>query len=172
MRAFFLAIGIVGLVAVLLGCESQGPLGPQGPPPSDEVLRPLIDEVITSRLQDLRGPPGPPGPPGPQGTQGPQGSPGPQGPQGVPAMVVSKPDVPPSSSILVGTWQVGVDILPGRYWTEGPRQDRSSCYWARLSGFSGSRNILANGNTSGPSYVDIAPSDVGFETRCIWVRVP
>ena len=68
-------------------------------------------------------------------------------------------------------WQVGVDILPGRYWTEGPKPDEV-CTYQRLTGFGGSvEDWVAVGTIVGPSYVDIARSDVGFETTCIWVRV-
>ena len=163
------------LIASILGCASaqgpQGDRGPQGPSPSDEALKSLINQVVTDRLEDLRGPQGLTGASGPQGLQGPQGDRGPQGAEGAPLMVVSRPDVVPASTILVGTWRVGVDIQPGLYWTEGPEPGRSSCYWARLSGFGGSGEIIANDNAPGPGYVSLAPSDVGFETQCVWVRI-
>ncbi len=39
------------------------------------------------------------------------------------------------------------------------------CYWARLNGFGGSvGEIIANGNASGPVIVEIANTDVGFES--------
>ncbi|GAA1157988.1 hypothetical protein [Nesterenkonia sandarakina] len=67
-----------------------------------------------------------------------------------------------------GVYMVGEDIQPGTYRSEGDR-----CYWARLSGFSGTLgDILANDNVSGSAYVTIAPTDMAFETsRCgDWVR--
>lgn len=67
-----------------------------------------------------------------------------------------------------GVYRVGEDIEPGTYRSDGDR-----CYWARLSGFSGTLgDILANDNVSGSAYVTIAPTDVAFETsRCgDWIR--
>lgn len=55
----------------------------------------------------------------------------------------------------------GKDIAPGRYRFSG------SCYWARLSGFSGEMDdIIADGNEDGSFIVEIDPSDVGFEMQC------
>ena len=69
----------------------------------------------------------------------------------------------PRSDFGAGTWRVGTDILPGTYRTDGPA--RSNCYWARLSGFSGTTaHIIANDNTNGPAIVTIAASDAGFES--------
>lgn len=72
----------------------------------------------------------------------------------------------PGTGILL----VGEDIQPGTY-----RGDGSSgyCYWARLSGTSGSfDDIIANGNPGGPTVVTIAESDVAFETSDCgeWIR--
>jgi len=226
----------IGIASLLFACTSSP--GPQGPPPSEETLMVLIDQAISERITELRGPQGPvgtngpqgqrgptgyigpqgnkgpqgfpgvSGPPGPmpsenqlvavvekvidekqdqlrgfagpQGIQGAQGVPGPPGPAGAagpvgpkgdPLVVVSRTEVSPADIILVGTWRVGIDIQPGLYWTEGP-QSRSSCYWARLNGFDGQTSeIIANENVPGPSYVRLKPSDAGFETRCLWVRV-
>jgi TolA-binding protein len=65
-----------------------------------------------------------------------------------------------------GTWEVGVDIEPGRYRTDpGDR-----CYWARLRDRSGggSQSIIANNNPRGEQeIVHIAASDAYFESsRC------
>ena len=69
-----------------------------------------------------------------------------------------------------GTWRVGIDIEPGTYRTDGTER----CYWARLSGFTGSLgDLLANDNArGGPAIVTILPSDAGFiSTRCgIWTK--
>lgn len=70
-----------------------------------------------------------------------------------------------------GTYQVGTQIKPGLYKSTGG----SFCYWARLSGFSGSiYDINANDIVSGATYVQILPGDVGFETSgCgAWTTVP
>jgi len=84
-------------------------------------------------------------------------------------MVVSRTNVSPNENFGDGTWRVGTDIEPGLYWTE-----TKGCYWARLSGFSGTlAEIIANDNTSGPAYVTIIETDTGFESsRCeAWVPV-
>ncbi|MFH0515916.1 hypothetical protein ACHBTE_01900 [Streptomyces sp. M41] len=65
-----------------------------------------------------------------------------------------------------GTYVVGSDIEPGTYRTAGP-QDTAipNCYWARLRGTSGEFNeIIANGNTAGPTTVTIASGDEAFQT--------
>lgn len=63
-----------------------------------------------------------------------------------------------------GVHLVGTDIKPGTYRSK----DNSSCYWARLSGVSGSFDeILANDNVTGDTVVEILPSDYAFEAnRC------
>ena len=61
-----------------------------------------------------------------------------------------------------GTWIVGAEITPGTYAAPGS----DLCYWARLSGFSGSLDeIIANELGSGRQIVTIDPEDSGFETR-------
>ena len=62
-----------------------------------------------------------------------------------------------------GMYEVGVDIQPGRhrFYTE------HTCYWARLSGFSGEfSEIIANENAINLFIVDIADTDVAFEIDC------
>lgn len=57
---------------------------------------------------------------------------------------------------------VGTDIQPGTYRAEGTE----SCYWARLSGFSGD-DIITNDIGDGTRIVEILATDVGFESsRC------
>jgi hypothetical protein len=68
-----------------------------------------------------------------------------------------------------GTHRVGDDIAAGTYRSDGD----STCYWARLAGFSAELDdIKANGN-SAPEIVAIAASDAGFEARGCgrWVDV-
>jgi hypothetical protein len=85
---------------------------------------------------------------------------------------VRLPPPPPGAVIRGdGIWLVGSDIQPGTYRNENGGQ----CYWARLSGTSGTfGDIIANGNSSGQVVVTISPSDKAFETqRCgTWVKVP
>ncbi|MFF7647087.1 hypothetical protein [Streptomyces canus] len=65
-----------------------------------------------------------------------------------------------------GTYVVGEDIRPGTYRTDGPGDSAiPNCYWAPLSGTSGELNeIIANGNTTGPTTVTISASDEAFQT--------
>lgn len=69
-----------------------------------------------------------------------------------------------------GSYRVGVDIAPGTYRSSGTS---SSCYWQRLSNFTGTDNIIANYLSDSPTTVTILPSDAGFETRrCgTWTKV-
>ncbi|HLA68045.1 MAG TPA: hypothetical protein VJP05_11215, partial [Acidimicrobiia bacterium] len=67
-----------------------------------------------------------------------------------------------------GTWLVGTDIQPGRY---RMISDGTSCYWERLSGFSGELDdIIANDFGYDTQIVDIAASDKGFKSSScdIW----
>jgi len=70
-----------------------------------------------------------------------------------------------------GVFIVGLDIDPGTYRSSNDK----SCYWSRLSSFSqsGIEGIIANDNSTGPTIVQIAPTDVGFKTsRCgSWTRI-
>jgi hypothetical protein len=75
-----------------------------------------------------------------------------------------------------GVWAVGEEIQPGIYTTdvaEGGALD--SCYWARLSGFSGDfDDLIANGNIEAGARgrIEIAESDTGVELSgpCTWSR--
>ena len=79
----------------------------------------------------------------------------------------------PTASVGDGTWIVGVDIAPGTW-----RNDNVSatCYWERVSGFSGEGyDLLANGALNSPQTqtVTIAATDAGFKTMdCgTWTRI-
>ncbi len=66
-----------------------------------------------------------------------------------------------------GTYQVGVDIQPGTYRSQGG----DSCYWERLRGLGGTTaDIIANGAGTGPQVVQITPTDAAFKTQscAIW----
>jgi hypothetical protein len=69
-----------------------------------------------------------------------------------------------------GTYIVGVDISPGLWKSDG----LGSCYWQRLSNFSGSLlgAIIANDNADGPTIVRIGVADKGFSSsRCgTWTK--
>ncbi len=115
---------------------------------------------------------GPKGDKGDIGITGVQGPPGPQGVPGAkgdPFMVITIPTAAPNDRFTDGTWRVGIDIRPGLY---GTQQTRG--YWARLKGLTGStEDIIANDNISGPTFVRILPTDVGFKSDGSgpWVRV-
>lgn len=69
-----------------------------------------------------------------------------------------------------GTFILGTDIAAGTWRSDGA----AGCYWARLSGFSGTfSDIIANGNPDGSAVVTIAGGDKGFESvRCgTWTKL-
>jgi hypothetical protein len=69
---------------------------------------------------------------------------------------------PQMTSMGDGTWAVGIDIVAGTY----QATSTGSCYWARLSSFSGASDaIIADGDAApGQFTVTISPSDIGFLT--------
>lgn len=76
------------------------------------------------------------------------------------------------NSFGTGTKLVGADIEPGTY-----RNDATSgmCYWERLNGTGGElQDIIANNISEGTSIVEIAASDVAFNSSgCgTWTLVP
>lgn len=77
----------------------------------------------------------------------------------------------PTTTMVEGTYKVGEEIQPGLWRTS----TANTCYWARLSGFSGDlgdliSNELPSGSTA---LVEILATDVGFRSsRCgTWTRV-
>ena len=74
-----------------------------------------------------------------------------------------------STEFRNGVFQIGTDIAPGTY--RAPGSDR--CYWARLSNFTGTSNILANHFGPGQVIVTIERTDVGFESSNCgrWTRI-
>lgn len=69
---------------------------------------------------------------------------------------------PQMTSMGDGTWAVGIDIVAGTY----QATSTGSCYWARLSSFSGASDaIIADGDAApGQFTVTISPADIGFLT--------
>ena len=157
----------------------QGEPGPPGQPgPQGEAGPP--------GQAGLQGEPGPPGQPGPQGEAGPPGQPGPQGergfrgqpgPQGEPGppLMIVQWDVPPSDTIVDGTWLVGQDINPGLYRAVPPEDPFGvGCLWSRLSGLSGDPDeTVAFAITQDPVYVEILEDDFAFgSVGCgVWNKV-
>lgn len=82
------------------------------------------------------------------------------------------PELPAASAtfpavIAPGAYLVGIDVQPGRYRGEGGDDFMESCYWARLSSFTGDLgSILANNNATGQFFIDVQPGDFGLETDC------
>ena len=80
---------------------------------------------------------------------------------------------PASTTIGSGVHQVGTDIEPGTYSTDGPDQSDivPTCYYARLSGLSGEfDDIIANNILEGPGTVQVSEGDVALELTgsCEW----
>lgn len=105
--------------------------------------------------------PPPPPPPPPPGPNPPPPNPNPPGPGG-----------PPFGP---GQHRVGVDIQPGRYYTDPV----GSCYWERQRGAGGtSEDRIANGSATASTQqmiVDIAATDAYFETNAgcgTWRNAP
>ena len=68
----------------------------------------------------------------------------------------------PATTFSDGTWQVGKDIAPGTYITQGA----SGCYWDRSSDLSGSlSSVITNDNPTGQAIVTILSTDAGFTSQ-------
>ena len=77
----------------------------------------------------------------------------------------------PTAPFGAGTFIVGVDIAPGT-WRNS--DSSSGCYWARLSGFSGTMDdIIANNYSNSAEMVTIATGDAGFASSSCgtWTKV-
>ncbi len=69
----------------------------------------------------------------------------------------------PPTSMGDGTWEVGVDVQPGKYKTAGG----SSCYWARLRKNDGGSNDIINNNVgAGPQTVTVNKGEYFKSQRC------
>ncbi|NRQ33982.1 hypothetical protein HII36_19305 [Nonomuraea sp. NN258] len=91
------------------------------------------------------------------------------GQQGTGQPVAGPPDNPASIQVLV----VGKDIQPGTYRTTGPVAGGAACYWARMSGTSGSMSdVIDAGMPPGAATVTIQATDKAFSTAgCApWTR--
>lgn len=78
----------------------------------------------------------------------------------------------PAAPLPQGVYMVPTEVTPGNWSSTGTG---TSCYAARLRGFSGElTDIVANQFGAEPRVVTIAPTDVGFETSGCgpWVRQP
>jgi len=72
----------------------------------------------------------------------------------------------PATAFSDGTYVVGTQVVAGTYETVNAVSSDGLCYWARLSGFSGTLDdIIANDDVfSGHAIVTIASTDVGFQS--------
>jgi hypothetical protein len=89
-----------------------------------------------------------------------------------PAVVGTAPASQPVTQTQFGdgVYQVGVDIAPGNYHTDGGK----NCYWERLSNLSGGfTGIISNGEPTEPTTVRVMSSDKGFGVHggCTWTAV-
>jgi hypothetical protein len=77
---------------------------------------------------------------------------------------------PDRATAKQGEYRVPNDLLPGTYASPGG----GSCYWARLSAFTGETlAIIANNFGAGRQLVTIAPTDAGFSSSGCgnWSRI-
>lgn len=79
-----------------------------------------------------------------------------------PAQIPSATPTPPAGIPGDGTYEVSVDIQPGKYASDAPIS--GNCYWARLKNDDPFDGILANNNSSGKSVVVIKKSDKYFQS--------
>jgi hypothetical protein len=77
----------------------------------------------------------------------------------------------PTAPFGAGTFIVGSDIAPGTWQSDGTG---TSCYWARLSGFTGLlAQIITNNFGAAPAVVTFSATDAGFQSsRCgTWSKI-
>jgi len=83
-------------------------------------------------------------------------------PTDIPSPTLTPSKTPNPNLITAGTYLVGTEIQPGLY-----KGIESGCYWERLKDLSGSfESIIANANSTGQFYVQVAESDTAFSTNC------
>lgn len=68
----------------------------------------------------------------------------------------------PKTTFGDGSYRVGIDIAAGTYRSSATA---TSCYWKRMSNFTGTDDIIANYLSNSPTTVTILASDAGFQTR-------
>ena len=83
-----------------------------------------------------------------------------------------EPTATPRPGFNPGTYQVGIDILPGIYAGKAGAGPLDSCYWERLAGVSGDfSDLIANDNPSGQFYVEVLGTDAYFKTNCAIIPI-
>jgi hypothetical protein len=89
----------------------------------------------------------------------------------------ARPLATPGEPFGQGDFKVGYEVAPGTYQSPGadPAHPKSVCYWARLSGFSGTLgDVIENKvSTGGAETVTIDAGDVGFTSdNCgTWTKI-
>jgi hypothetical protein len=74
--------------------------------------------------------------------------------------------------IDVGMYLVGIDIQPGLYQGAAGDSILESCYWQRMRDLKGTLgSIIANDNSTGQYYIQVAASDFALQSSCPLVRV-
>jgi hypothetical protein len=90
----------------------------------------------------------------------------------VPVARVETPAVLPPGTFTDGTYEVGSELKPGSYVTDGPFTGViKSCYWERMKNLDGDfGSIKANGNIAGHTTIVVSSSDKGvqFSGGCEW----
>lgn len=74
-------------------------------------------------------------------------------------------------SFTDGVYQVGTELQPGTYRTEGSATPHfPSCNWKRFR--AGGQGLVASGSSTGPTEISIEATDGAFESRGCqpWVR--
>ena len=71
------------------------------------------------------------------------------------------------TTLVPGTYLVGIDIKPGLYKGQAGADFVDSCYWQRLRDVTGSMySILANDNAIGQYFIQVAATDFALEIAC------
>lgn len=79
-------------------------------------------------------------------------------PAPAPVTVIEEPPPPPGPAATLGNgvYEVGVDVAPGQYKTDGPSGSMGMCYWARSNNDSGEfEALITNGIVEGPGSLTI-----------------
>lgn len=72
-----------------------------------------------------------------------------------------------SETIDPGMYLVGIDIQPGLYKGQAGEDILESCYWERSkNAFHELNSIIANANSTGQFYIQVAPTDFALKTAC------
>lgn len=87
--------------------------------------------------------------------------------------VVSTP-AGPATAMGDGTYEVGIDLVVGKYKTPGSGGSGAldSCYWARLKDDSGELgSIIANDNFNGPATITVKKGELlKLSGGCAWTK--